>query len=236
MICLSFDTDHMTEARMAEFLAAFSLPGQGTFFCTQRYACLEASDHELAPHPFLGEGTDWQAELRRHRKALPAAAGWRSHSCVFSHLLAEQVRALGYGWVSCHDQFGDVRVAPTRHCWGVWQLPIFYMDNLDFSQRHFWDDAPAPFDPRLLEAALSGSGVYVFDFHPIHLLLNTPNRDGYMAARDRFKQGAPLAELRHPGRGTATYFGELCAALGAAGLRSVTMSQALDRWVAELTP
>ena len=40
MISLSFDTDHMNEARMEEFLAEVTWPGGGTFFCTLSFTAV----------------------------------------------------------------------------------------------------------------------------------------------------------------------------------------------------
>ena len=76
MICLSFDTDHMNEARMEEFLDEVTWPGGGTFFCTQAYACLNRDEFELAPHPFLTGNRDWLFELRTKRAEFPKAVGW----------------------------------------------------------------------------------------------------------------------------------------------------------------
>jgi hypothetical protein len=227
MICLSFDTDRMDDARMAEFLELAPFPGEGTFFCTRPYASLAESRHELGPHAYLPPQTDWDAELARKRAEFPNAVGWRSHSCVFSHILAEQIAALGYRYVSVHDDTGLVGPKPIRHAWGLWQLPIYYMDNLDFSAGRFWPDAPGPFDKRLFAPSLSDDGVYVWAFHPIHMLLNSPSADEYFARRDAFEAGAPLADVRYQGYGTDDYFRELCEAMADADVASVTMQTAL---------
>ncbi|MCB1738822.1 MAG: hypothetical protein KDK91_00510 [Gammaproteobacteria bacterium] len=234
MICISFDTDHMDEARMQEFLEAVEIPGTATFFCTQDYPCLSATGHELGPHPFLGEAQAWGAELEQKRQMLPEAQGWRSHSCVFSHMLAEQVASMGYRWVSTHDDFGRADVRPHRHCWGVWQMPIFYMDNLDFSQSRFWAGMEhKPFSRQIIDTAVSGAGVYVFDFHPIHLLMNCGSADWYFKQRDPFLNGAPLEHIRSPQPGVHDFFVELCETMKREGIRSMGMTEALDGYCDE---
>jgi hypothetical protein len=210
MICLSFDSDHMSESRMSEFLSTHEIAGTATFFCTQPYECLRDAGHELAPHPLLVAGTDWENELARKRREFPAARGWRSHSCVFSHLIAEWLGKNGYDYVSTHDQFGVAGLEPTRHSWGIWHLPIYYMDTLDISA------APA---------------LHVFDFHPIHIMLNSPDPDFYFATRDRFRAGEPAETLRHKGYGVANYFADLRAALLAAGSASIAMGDALGAFL-----
>jgi len=73
MLCLTFDTDHMDEARMAEFLDKIDIPGIATIFCTQKFDCLETTRHEIGPHPTLEAGSAWQRELERARDVSPGA-------------------------------------------------------------------------------------------------------------------------------------------------------------------
>jgi hypothetical protein len=233
VICLSFDTDHVDDARMREFVETVPVPGSGTFFCTQRYEALGVP-HELCPHPYLPEGGDWDAELEAMRAVFPEARGWRAHSCVYSHLLAQRIAADGYVYASAYDQLGRAGGEPSREAWGVWHLPIYYMDNLDFSYGRFWPGADhRPFDPRLIEAAVATDGVHVFDFHPVHLMLNSTSAEAYFERRDAFVAGAPLADLRCAGYGTRSFYDDLCAAMRDAGTESTSMYDALRARVGE---
>ncbi len=232
MLCLSFDTDHMDDSRMAEFLSRVTFPGQGTFFCTQVYESLSDSRHELAPHPFLPEGGDWQKELARMRTLFPRARGWRSHSCVFSHLLAEWLGRNDYLYASTNDQYNDTGITPVRQPWGLWHMPIYYMDNMDFSTGRFWPESDhEPFSEEVIEKALNQPGLYIFDFHPIHLMLNTPDFEFYAAARDRFKAGEAIENLRFEGTGTLTFFQKLTTAMQQAERRSQTLTEALETYI-----
>ena len=66
---------------MEDFLALAELPAAATFFCTERYASLEETGHELCPHPFLDR--DRRARLRAARDAFPEAAGVaRTRACT----------------------------------------------------------------------------------------------------------------------------------------------------------
>jgi hypothetical protein len=222
----------MDESRMAEFLATVPIPGRGTFFCTQPYACLDATAHELAPHPYLGDKNDWQQELQAKRAEFPKAKGWRSHSCIFSHLLAQDVARLGYVYASTHDDVGRAGIQPHRHCWGVWQMPIYYMDNLDFSRKNFWGaESGRIFDPVLIERAVCDEGIYVFDFHPVHLLINTPSPEFYFEKREFFKSGAPVSELAHSAYGARKFYNDLLAAMSRNELQSQTMEHALNVFI-----
>lgn len=238
MISLSFDTDHMNEARMKEFLAEVTWPGGGTFFCTQPYECLIREEFELAPHPFLTGNRDWLTELKRKRAEFPQALGWRAHSCVFSHTLAEWISRNGYLYASTHDNFGEQGIRPNRHLWGVWHVPIYYMDNLDFSRSRFFPNSKEkPFARSLIENACRPDGLYVFDFHPIHLVLNTPNPEWYMTKREAFLAGERVAALRYEGYGARSFFDDLVVAMREAQCESLPIVKGLRAFVGgELEP
>jgi hypothetical protein len=242
MICLTFDTDHMDEAGMAQFVDAHTFPGSGTFFCTRQFLSLSGSRHEVAPHPFLAPGADWTTELLSMRQMFPDAVGWRSHSCVFSHLLARWLGENGYTYVSVDERFGQPDIHPARHPLGtVWQIPIYYMDTFDISRQMFWkvNETP-PFDKTLILQALATEGIYVFDFHPVHVMLNTPHPHFYFSTRERYRAGETYQQLRYQGYGVGIFFQELCDQLRVAEVQSVRMAEALtayiDKWSAKGAP
>ncbi len=226
----------MDEQRMVEFLEQMHLPGEGTFFCTQYYEALSRSRHEQAPHPYLEDNTDWGSELNRMRRLFPKAAGWRAHSCVYSHFIAKWLGENCYRYASTSDQLGRCGITPCREGYGTWQMPIYYMDNLDFSDRRFWgSNGLEPFSPIIIERALTMPGMYVFDFHPIHLMLNSPNFEFYAAARDGFKSGASLATLSFKGYGARNFYNHLVDAMEARDVRSVSMDEGLAMYLAANT-
>jgi hypothetical protein len=230
LICLSFDTDHLDEPRMREFLAEVRIPGSGTFFCTQHYSSLEGAGHEICPHPVLGSPADWDSALDRARSDFPEARGMRPHSCVWSHRLGPAISRRGFTYVSTHDRLGEP-TDPFREAWGIWQVPIFYMDNLDISFPLYWPDSSSgPFDRALLSRAVEDDrATFVFDFHPIHLLLNSASVSGYLQRREGFRSGAELAELRWDGYGAGSFFRELVELMDARGLTSHSIIEAVDQ-------
>jgi hypothetical protein len=228
VICLSFDTDHLDEARMDEVLAEIPIPGSATFFCTQHFPALDPDRHELCPHPHLRLGEDWEAELDLARESFPTARGIRPHSALNSHLLSVELRRRGFEWTSARDEPGRRGIAPYREAWGLWHVPIYYMDNMDFSFADFWPDAKGTaFARELLEVAVEEEGVYVFDFHPVHLLLNTSSAEAYLSKRDRFLEGAPTDQLRSSEYGARDFYGDLVSLMEEAGQSSVRISDAV---------
>jgi Polysaccharide deacetylase len=228
LICLSFDTDHLDQRRMQEFVRDFPIPGVGTFFCTQRYEALDDDSHELCPHPILDPRGDWTVELDHAQREFPEARGVRTHTCINCHMLSIDFNSRGFEWVSARDEPGRPGIAPYREAWGVWHVPIYYMDSMDFSFGDFWSDvSAAPFGRELLEVAVREPGTYVFDFHPIHLMLNSTSAEAYFARRDRYVAGEPLEEIRCEGYGAGDYYADLVALMGEAEIESVGISDAL---------
>jgi len=228
LICISFDTDHLDQRRMEEFVRDFEIPGAGTFFCTERYQALEGAGHELCPHPFLEPGGNWPAELDRARAEFPDARGVRTHAAINSHMISMELHSRRFEWVSAREEPGRRGIAPYREAWGVWHAPIYYMDNLDFSFGQFWPElATRPFDRGLLEAAVREPGTYVFDFHPIHLMLNSTSVAEYLGRRERFIAGEPLDAIRCEGYGAGSFYADLVALMGEADSESAGISEAV---------
>jgi len=231
MICLTFDTDWMSERALARFLDEFSLPGRATFFCHQPYRCLQGAGHEICPHPTLSDLGRWRDEFAALvRRVNPGARGTRTHSCVFSHAIAVGLHEMQLEYVSQASALYEDGVRPFRHPWGIWELPIYYMDNMDFWTAPNWPElCHEPFSPQWIERAVQGSALYVFDFHPVHVALNTRTPDDYRRMKDHVVSGdASPFDLAVAGRGARSYFTELCVAMAAAGIGSVSCSDVVD--------
>ena len=235
MICLTFDTDWMTESSMSQFLDDFPLLGQGTFFAHEAFKCLAISDHEIGPHPFISNLGDWQQNLKNLSGRLgKPARGTRPHSCVFSHMIGVGLNELGFEYVSQANNLFQDGLRPFRHPWGIWELPIYYMDNMDFWTTQNWPQLNhVSFSRELIQRAVTGQDLYVFDFHPLHVALNTRTSADYQSVKGKIIEGgvSPF-DLVFPGRGARVFFNELCQAMRDAGSVSLTCGQALDRWKA----
>jgi hypothetical protein len=232
MICLTFDTDWMRDRDLERFLAEFPIPGRATFFLHDRLPSLFATGHELCPHPFIENLGNWQEPLESLARDLPRPCkGVRPHSCVFSHMIGVGLHKLGYRYVSQATSLYLPGIAPARHPWGIWEMPIYYMDNMDFCTPKNWPGiGHEVFDPRVIRTALEREGLYVFDFHPLHIALNTGSHAHYEAVKDRIVSGGSSPfDLARAGRGTREFFLELCSAMRNSGRHSYSCWDALQQ-------
>lgn len=233
MICLTFDTDYMMPSEMDYFLEELPLPGECTFFITEPYPNTNWKNHELAPHPFFQADEAWSVTTEKLVNQLSSQPkGIRTHSCAYIQPFGSYLNEAGYDYISVVTLLGKENLQPYRHPWGIWELPIYYMDNMDFCMSINWPDLQhAPFNPALIEKAIQGDGLFVFDFHPLHLALNTPSYDYYCRIREQRMQNQDSAfNYTFTGYGTRTFYLELCQAMQDYGIMSQTCSQALNAY------
>lgn len=233
MIVLTFDTDYVYPKDLERFTHHFGLPGRTTFFLWRPFRGLDLGRHELAPHPFLSETTPWRTTLDEFEQAWGRRARvLRAHSCVYSHMLGIELARRGYAAVSQATFLGQANLRPYRHPWGIWELPIYYMDSMDMTFGRNWSDFDhALFSSATIETALADSaGLYVFDFHPIHVILNTSSYDQYQSVRGRVvdERVSPF-DLAFAGQGCRTFFEELLRRMNETRQESKSCGDVLDR-------
>ncbi len=201
---------------------------RATWFATHRSDAVDRlSSHgelfEVGIHPNLAPGSTHGAgedEVLGHlRGAFPEAVSMRTHGLrQSSDFLVKANKTYGIEIdVSLFLPRCRHLAAHRIHWFGarLWRLPYFWEDDSEmFEADPLW---------RLSAGRLPGPGLQIFNFHPIHVVLNTESFPRYQA----LKQQRPLAEWdrdfieehKNPGRGSGTAFLELAKALSGRGRR-----------------
>lgn len=232
MICITFDTDHMSQESLSRFLTEHvaKMPGTATFFAHSHFPELHRTNHEICPHPFISDLARWDDDVIHLECILPhRPAGIRPHSCVFSHMIGIGLRERGYKYISQAQNMYSAGLLPFRHPWGIWELPIYYMDNMDFWMSKNWPEQKhTPFNPEIIEKAISGDELFVFDIHPLHVALNTRSHDDYVKVKSRVVDlgESPFANS-YAGEGVRTFFTRLCERMNEEKARSFSCLEAL---------
>lgn len=131
---------------------------------------------------------------------VPEAKSVRSHSLVQSGRLLEVFRAKGL----THDcnaflpAASGMPLRPWTDWFGMVRVPYFWEDD-------FWCDA-APGTPVELQ---DRAGLRGYDFHPIHVYLNTDRLSRYEDARSDLQAPDRLITRRNPDRGVREVLSEL---------------------------
>ena len=242
MIVLSSDQDWAPPWASADLLQQWRDAGVGgTFFVTNACESLAGVGRddqiELAWHPNFQLGSthgDTPIEVLAHLRALvPNALGVRSHYLVRSTALLEEYARQGLLYEASDLMDGQPGLRPIPSWNSVVRVPIYWADDVHAMHgRHF----------ALASIALDEPGLKVFDFHPIHVALNSRTLDGYRAFRAAMaEQGRPMSEasraevdpFREQGPGAADLMAALLAFLRAHPERGAGTVSAVARaaWV-----
>jgi len=236
MIGLTFDSDHLTDSSLEIFNNNFlaHVPGDTTFFLHRRFNTGFPIGTELCPHPLLRNLDNATTSIVESEEFVPTKAyGIRPHSCVYFHLIGIELGHRGYNWISQATYPNSIDLRPFRHPWGLWELPIYYMDNMDFWMPKNWDLLyHNVFDSQIIYNAINNpSSLFIFDFHPLHILLNTSTHTQYASVKHKIlDDGICPSQLTFPGSGTRDFFFALCKLMTSSNQQSYTCSNLLDHF------
>lgn len=217
-IYLTFDTDWADDEVLRDTVAlldARSIPA--TVFATHASPLLAGlARHpriELGLHPNFNalleagpRNRDAEGVLADLHRTFPQAKSVRSHSLVQSSRL--QYLFAGRGLEFEVNQFmpswSGVICKPYREISGLVRVPYFWEDDV-----HVMAMERGLVPPWNADAMLDQQGLKVFDFHPVHVFLNTEHLDRYEQSREMHRDPARLAEHRHAGQGTRTFLNDI---------------------------
>lgn len=213
-IFLSFDIDWAHDDILADTINIVRRAGvESTWFVTHDTPILQQLRNldgaVLGIHPNFNpllDGTSTKSNstaekvIRNILSLVPDAQAIRSHSLTQTERLVDQFSQLGLTHIS--NFF-------VPHGCGIEPKPFRIWANMVVVP-HCWQDnvalrMPLPFP---IKTQLN-SGFYVFDFHPIHVFLNTENLDRYEQTRHLHHDPEKLIKHRYKGQGTRTRLLEL---------------------------
>ncbi len=219
-VLISLDIDWAPDELIADSLDLLSAHGvRATLFMTHPTK-VDVSGHELALHPHFTDA-DLHAPIARLLEVFPNAQGTRSHSLFFTYRLIDIYEDLRIRYQSNVLAYKHREMQPFQLSRRVAELPIYFMDNI-----HVALEPRTRF--RHTDLGLEGSGLKIFDFHPIHIFLNTDTLDLYAAAKTHYHDPRQLTGLKNRKRpGIRDLF---IALLGSVASKGKT-SCALGAWL-----
>lgn len=210
-IVFSLDVDWAPDCVLEWALAQFtkrSLPV--TVFATHATALLNNPPDgvEVGIHPDFFRNPDHEQHIHELMALYPEAKGVRSHGLFEYSNLINCYRRCGLTWDSSQLLYRCDHIRPYRHPSGLIRLPIYWEDDDYFSDNPDWN---------IEHLHLDTPGVKCFDFHPIHLYLNSVSGEQYRKARNASFTKEALAAQRYDGtdKGVLRFFESLCARVAA---------------------
>lgn len=167
-----------------------------TFFCTHHSPVLLQSDpdlFELGIHPnfnpsLAGQGKPADSIVDELLEIYPTAKGVRSHSLTQSSRLSIMFRQKGMVYESNLFLPYQKDVAPSVLWNGLVRLPIVWEDDLHWEFGKTFED---------LSIDMTDSGLKIFNFHPIHVFLNTTDAAHYENAKRFYHDAKELLKLKN---------------------------------------
>jgi hypothetical protein len=207
---LTFDIDWAHDQVIEDAISLVEAAGiRATWFVTHQTKIIERlmgnPNFELGIHPNFNNLLNGEASVGRSASEIidslldvvPNAHSVRSHSLTQSERLLDLFAEKGLSHVS--NTFIPASYQGLISPWRLWSditiVPHFWQDNVAMRMR-ISDDLSQLGSPQSLR---------VFDFHPIHIYLDTEDLSRYDQARDSFQNPSELLKFRNEnGDGTRT--------------------------------
>ena len=214
-IFLTFDIDWCSDNVLLytlNFIEEYNL--KATFFITHETQLLERmrdnKNIELGIHPNFNPllsgdfryGKNIDEVVSYYKKIVPEAVSVRSHSMTQNSLMLDSFEKFGLTYdVNTFIPFSsEIVCKPYKHWTNkLIKVPYFWEDDVHCIYELDWN----------VEKFLNYSGIKVFDFHPIHIFLNTEHLDRYEQSRKHHNCEEILTNHEYSGYGSKSFFLDL---------------------------
>ncbi len=229
MIVLSFDTDYVPDFVLEDILNTLDMyKFRATFFCTNAFPDKNRTNIELALHPnFMPDSTQGNSVddiLLNFRKDFSSAIGVRTHRLYWYSGLQEKFINHGIVYDSSiflpfHPHLTPVKIGKLT------RIPYWWSDNIHLLHGMDCNAVNLP--------GMNEPGLKIFDFHPVHIYLNTKDLDNYrnaLGAIDTLREATPkqLSGFRNSGSGIGTFFERLCNHIKISQERTFTVRELIQ--------
>jgi hypothetical protein len=233
--CFTSDTDWAPESMIADCFALFRRAGVPfTPFLTHRSEAVahafRGREADVGLHPNFNPGSTHGKTIDAvvdHVSALwPQASAFRSHGYQDSSLIAHTLYQRGLRYDSNLCLHLQSHLVPLRHWTGLTRFPVFLDDSVIAFRGEGWD-------LKAFVDKLRTPGLKIFNFHPVHVCLNTPVYSYYEERRSLVTDD--WKKLVYGGSGVRTLFEQLLAFVAREpGLGVFTLRELYERSVAYL--
>ena len=125
--------------------------------------------------------------------AAPGAIGVRAHALHYNYRLLAAYDRLGLRYDSNVVMYNRPGIEPYRLTPAIWELPVFFMDDIHLVMQH---GRAGAFELESLD--LASPGLKVFDLHPHHVFLNTEDLARYDRAKASYHDPDGLRRHTNP--------------------------------------
>lgn len=155
-------------------------------------------------YPNSTHGANFRGIISNMVKRWPDAKCFRSHGYFDNFFITKEFYDRGFKYDSNLCLHLQPNLVPLQHSSGLLRFPVFLEDYFYAMREQAWDLS------HILDL-LKTPGLKIFNFHPIHVCLNTPNIDYYERVKKDVDKnwGNPKRDLIYEGKGVRTFLIEL---------------------------
>jgi hypothetical protein len=206
-VFLTLDIDWACDEVLLDSIELIEKAGvRATFFATHATPLLlriaENPLFELGLHPNFNEllrgtpqagGMSAEEVVSSLASIIPGARSFRSHSLSWGDVISQAIRSAGITNVSNHliPEQSRIILKPYADWYGLVHAPYFYQDSACF---YFQQNTP-------IWDLATREGLKVFDFHPMHIYLNSESQERYERLRESVRKPDVLLKNRYEGEG-----------------------------------
>lgn len=203
---------------------------KATFFATHDSALLKSLDnknYEIGIHPNFSDSNNYDKTIAELEAVYPKALGVRSHGLFqSSHILQ---LFINNGLKYDVNTFIPLRegLYPFTRLNKLVCIPFYWEDDA-------WFSTQAAFE--LSELQIHKKGLKIYNFHPMHVFMNTSSPEHYNTYKSFYHQPDILINHRNTEKGIQTIFRELLEYLSENKLEAYTCQEIYREYLAKERP
>ena len=175
---------------------------KATLFMTNKLG-VSVEPHEKGIHPNF-TSIDFEKHISERLDDFPQTKGARSHSLFFSERFRPLYEKYGIEYDSNVMMYRQKNIRPYYISPNVVEIPLFWMDNFYLEME---GENPSY---NIAHLDLAAPGVKLFNFHPVHVFLNTCSLEEYFKAKTHYHDAGKLALHRNSkAKGTTDFLKSL---------------------------
>ncbi|HEY1037797.1 MAG TPA: hypothetical protein VGF30_00250 [Bacteroidia bacterium] len=203
---VSFDVDWAIDEAIEECMQYIAnAQVKATFFVTHDSPALHklknTSHIELGIHPNFDPLINKQPDsltsneiINNLKQLVPSASVIRSHGMTHSGRWLPLYKQHGLKYSSQYFMNGVNTIQPFSHLNGTVEAPVYFADD-----GFIWEADQSGWDHNLGRFSFTGHPDYlcVYNFHPIHIALNTPGYSFYESTRSAHRDPEQLSAIKN---------------------------------------
>jgi methionyl-tRNA formyltransferase len=197
-LALSFDTDWCPEEILEDTLNLLKqYDVKATFFMTGKYNSLDLSNHELAIHPNIKSLDSAEQEIQKLKDLFPKSKGIRNHGLLNGSRLLSLYEKYHLSYSSNYILFDQSNVKKTKLMKNITEIPIYFEDDIHAEMNSSDESDEENLWSLKYLKNLNSKGIKLFNFHPIHVFLNTPSIEFYEKSKKYYHNFEKLSSLKN---------------------------------------